>query len=132
MLDEYQDPAEDSNKERALKSGPLPCNVLVRPKPTYEELEKRVQELEKECSELRKIQTQQKELEKRLSDALTKILSGYLPICAKCKRIRSEEGEWSQIETYIQAHTEAIFSHSLCPKCAKSFYPEFLEPEENL
>lgn len=52
-----------------------------------------------------------------------KVLSGLLPICASCKRIRDENGNWSNIEQYIDEHSEAEFSHGICPDCAKKIYP---------
>jgi hypothetical protein len=52
-------------------------------------------------------------------------LRGILPICAKCKNIRDDKGYWSQIESYIRDHSEAEFSHGICPACAKKLYPEF-------
>ncbi|HOM04167.1 MAG TPA: PAS domain S-box protein [Candidatus Kapabacteria bacterium] len=52
-----------------------------------------------------------------------KVLSGLLPICASCKRIRDENGNWSNIEQYIDEHSEAKFSHGICPDCAKKLYP---------
>ena len=51
-------------------------------------------------------------------------LSGFLPICASCKKIRDDKGYWNQIESYIREHSEAEFSHGLCPDCAKSLYPD--------
>ncbi|NTW89024.1 MAG: response regulator, partial [Desulfobulbaceae bacterium] len=64
-----------------------------------------------------------------LSDALEKVnvLSGMLPICASCKKIRDDKGYWRQIEGYIAEHSEAEFSHSICPECAKRLYPEFAD-----
>lgn len=56
--------------------------------------------------------------------AQIKILRGMLPICSKCKRIRDSKGDWNQLETYIRDHSEAVFSHSLCPECIKKLYPE--------
>lgn len=56
-----------------------------------------------------------------------KILRGIIPICANCKQIRDDKGLWNEIETYIQNHSEAQFSHGICPKCAKELYPEFDE-----
>ena len=53
-----------------------------------------------------------------------KILSGLLPICTSCKKIRNNEGEWEEIEEYVHAHTEADFSHGMCPSCTKKLYPE--------
>lgn len=49
-------------------------------------------------------------------------LRGIIPICAKCKKIRDDEGFWKQIETYIEKHSEALFSHGLCPECSKEIY----------
>jgi len=53
-----------------------------------------------------------------------KRLRGMLPICASCKKIRDDNGYWSQIEVYIKEHTEAEFSHGLCPECVKKLYPD--------
>ncbi|MDD3814183.1 MAG: cache domain-containing protein [Desulfocapsaceae bacterium] len=53
-----------------------------------------------------------------------KILKGYLPICANCKKIRDDNGTWNQIESYIRDHSEAEFSHGICPVCAKKLYPD--------
>jgi len=53
-----------------------------------------------------------------------KLLSGMLPICANCKNIRDDKGYWHQVEVYIRNHSEADFSHGLCPDCAKKLYPE--------
>jgi PAS domain S-box-containing protein len=61
-----------------------------------------------------------------LQEALVKIktLRGLLPICASCKKIRDDQGYWRQIEEYIQAHSDAEFSHGICPDCARRLYPE--------
>jgi PAS domain S-box-containing protein len=66
------------------------------------------------------------DLEKRLQDALDqiKVLSGILPICSSCKRIRDDRGCWNQLEIYIKENSEAVFSHGICPDCAKKIYPE--------
>lgn len=53
-----------------------------------------------------------------------KILSGMLPICASCKKIRDDKGYWNQIENYIKSHSDARFTHGLCPDCAKRLYPD--------
>ena len=52
-----------------------------------------------------------------------KTLSGLLPICASCKNIRDDKGYWNQIESYVRDHSEAEFTHSICPECAKKLYP---------
>ncbi len=62
---------------------------------------------------------------KELSIALDEIktLRGIIPICASCKKIRDDTEHWSQIETYIKEHSEADFSHGICPECAEELYP---------
>ena len=55
-----------------------------------------------------------------------KQLQGMLPICAVCKNIRDDKGYWNSIEAYLSEHTEAVFSHSICPSCAQEHYKEFL------
>jgi hypothetical protein len=62
------------------------------------------------------------ELEEALSNVKT--LSGMLPICASCKKIRDDKGYWTQVETYISKHSETVFSHGICPDCAKKAYEE--------
>ena len=62
------------------------------------------------------------ELEKALAEIKT--LKGILPICASCKKIRDDKGYWSKIESYISKHSEAKFSHGICPECAKKLYPD--------
>jgi DNA-binding response OmpR family regulator len=54
-----------------------------------------------------------------------KTLSGLLPICASCKNVRDDKGYWQQIEAYVRDHSEAEFSHSICPSCFAKLYPEF-------
>ncbi len=63
----------------------------------------------------------------KASISQVKLLSGMLPICANCKKIRDDQGYWKQVETYIQSHSEAKFSHSCCPDCAKKLYPQFFK-----
>ena len=58
------------------------------------------------------------------AEAQRKILGGLLPICSHCKRIRDDKGYWSQVESYVSQHSEAEFSHSLCPQCLLEHYPE--------
>jgi len=71
---------------------------------------------------------------KRLEEASRniKILSGLIPICSSCKKIRDDAGYWHQIENYIKDHSDAVFSHGLCPACAKKMYPDLkLEEKDN-
>jgi len=88
------------------------------------------------CAEIimleRKIQQQDKEKDEliaKLQDALDNVkkLSGLLPICSSCKKIRDDKGYWQQIESYIREHSEAQFSHGLCPDCVKRLYPNLIQ-----
>jgi hypothetical protein len=65
----------------------------------------------------------------RLQDALNKVklLSGLLPICISCKKIRDDQNRWWRLEAYIGGHSEAEFSHGLCPECAEKLYPGLSE-----
>jgi hypothetical protein len=63
------------------------------------------------------------QLHKALEEVKT--LSGFLPICASCKKIRDDKGYWNQIEAYISEHSEVEFSHGICPECIKKLYPDF-------
>ena len=60
-----------------------------------------------------------------------KTLSGLLPICAHCKRIRDDKGYWNQIEEYIQQHSQADFTHGLCPQCLDTLYPQVAQSIKN-
>ena len=62
-----------------------------------------------------------------LQTALNQIqtLKGLLPICAQCKKIRDDKGYWHEVEVYIREHSDADFSHGLCPHCLRALYPDF-------
>ena len=79
--------------------------------------------------ELKKTRDREKELIKKLKEALSKVkqLSGLLPICARCKKIRDDKGYWQSVEEFISEHSEAHLSHSLCPKCVEELYPEMVD-----
>ncbi|MFW2369030.1 MAG: PAS domain-containing protein [Desulforhopalus sp.] len=62
--------------------------------------------------------------ELRVAEDQIKALKGILPICSTCKRIRDNEGSWNQLESYIGKHSEAQFSHGICPDCVKQHYPD--------
>jgi ligand-binding sensor domain-containing protein len=74
---------------------------------------------------VRRLQRRERDLRARVDEAVAqvKVLSGLLPICASCKRIRDETGSWSQMEQYIHTHSEAEFSHGICPECAEEIAP---------
>lgn len=78
-------------------------------------------------------ETERDKLIIKLKKALLEVetLQGILPICCHCKKIRDDKGYWNQIESYIQDHSKAVFSHSICQKCAKELYPDIDIYDEN-
>mgnify|MGYP000368555593 CR=1 FL=1 len=80
----------------------------------------------RDITDLRLAQQARERLIVELQEALdnVKTLSGLLPICANCKKIRDDKGYWNQIEVYLQKHSDARFTHGLCPECVKKLYPE--------
>lgn len=83
----------------------------------------------RDITERKQAETEREQLISRLQEALANVrqLSGMLPICACCKKIRDDQGYWQQIESYIRTHTEAEFTHSMCPACADKAYEELAE-----
>jgi len=72
----------------------------------------------------RKELRERERLMRGLESALARALKGYLPICAHCKSIRDEAGDWQRIERYLSDRTEAAFTHGICPGCAEEHFPE--------
>ena len=79
-----------------------------------------------DLTELKTAMKEQKRLEAQLAETLAKVLSGYLPICSRCKKIREDSGQWREVESYIHARTAADFTHTICPDCARLLYPEIV------
>ncbi len=73
------------------------------------------------------LETEREELIVELQEALDNIktLKGMLPICSACKKIRDDKGYWNQIEAYVSEHSEAEFTHDICPECARKMYPKY-------
>jgi len=78
---------------------------------------------------LQEIRLLNNKLEKVLAEIKT--LKGIVPICSFCKKIRDDKGFWNQVEKYVQEHSNAEFSHSVCPECMKEHYSMFLENTED-
>jgi len=91
-----------------------------------EEIQKAHEEIKIEIEERRRAQIEKDNLIVELKAALSKVetLSGLLPICASCKKIRDDNGYWNQIESYIRSRSEVDFSHGICPECAEKLYPD--------
>jgi two-component system response regulator VanR len=101
---------------------------------TYENAVQKNNELYKANNALIEIQQQLEQktvdlekLNQNLLQALAEVktLSGLLPICAHCKKIRDDDGYWNQIESYMAKRTDVEFTHGICPDCAKKFFPDF-------
>jgi two-component system cell cycle sensor histidine kinase/response regulator CckA len=80
-----------------------------------------------DITERKRIEAERIELIAHLNETLSKVktLSGLLPICASCKKIRDDNGYWQKLEIFVREHSEAEFSHSICPDCMKLLYPQF-------
>ncbi len=85
----------------------------------------------RDITEMKKAAEKQEILIRQYADALSEVktLNGLLPICAKCKKIRDDQGYWKQIELYIEQHSEAEFSHCICPSCAIELYPGIFDKQ---
>jgi hypothetical protein len=90
------------------------------------EVAKKTRSLREEIKDRKKAEKEKEKLIVELKKAIyeVKTLGGLLPICASCKKIRDDKGYWNQLESYIRQHSNAEFSHSVCPDCAKELYPE--------
>jgi PAS domain S-box-containing protein len=82
----------------------------------------------------KKEQLEKERLIAELQEAMenVKTLKGLIPICANCKKVRDDQGFWNQIESYVSKHSEALFSHGICPECAKKLYGINLNKEPHL
>ena len=110
--------------EEALQNYREHLEELVKERTTN--LEIKNEQLMTEIAQRKEAEGAREQLILELQDALLKIrtLSGLLPISATCKKIRNDRGYWEQIEVFIRDHSEADFSHSICPECTKKLYPE--------
>jgi len=86
----------------------------------------------REITRRRQMEMEREGLITELQETLdqVKTLSGLLPICANCKKIRDDTGYWQDLEAYINKHSDATFTHGICPECAKKLYPEYTVDED--
>jgi PAS domain S-box-containing protein len=80
----------------------------------------------RDITERKRAEEALEEERRRLQQALDEVrtLRGIVPICANCKNIRDDKGYWNQVEKYVSDHTEAKFSHGICPDCVEKLYPQ--------
>jgi FixJ family two-component response regulator len=121
---------ERKHVENELRKYRHRLEELVQERTT--QLEQVNRSLQLEMVERKLAETELERLIVELQEALAKVklLSGFLPICASCKKIRDDSGYWRQIEAYIRDHSEADFTHGICPECAQRLYPQFYRKME--
>jgi uncharacterized PurR-regulated membrane protein YhhQ (DUF165 family) len=116
---------QNSKKGMAIEQRPVLAIIKE-----VAEIKSELNQAQEEIEHRKKIEAEKEKLIQRLKEALSEVktLRGFLPICARCKKIRDDEGYWQQIEKYVQAHSEAQFSHGICPDCARELYPDYEAP----
>lgn len=116
--------------ERLRKDGSIiPISLNISPIKNSEGKIVGASGIARDITRQKRAETERQQLIKKLSDTLrqVKTLNGLLPICASCKRIRDDKGYWQQVETYISSHSNASFTHGICPECVQK-YKELDEP----
>ena len=106
-----------------VNAGAAGVSAFLTKPPQQDDIERAIVIAMARHAELMEVRRLNKKLEQALEEV--KRLQGILPICANCKKIRDDTGYWQQIESYIRDHSEAKFSHGICPDCTKKLYPEF-------
>jgi len=96
-------------------------DYLVKPY-NMNELRARIEVGRRMIEQRRRLKRKSEEL--KLAMGRIRTLRGIVPICANCKKIRDDQGYWNQVEVYVRDHTEAEFSHGICPGCIRELYPE--------
>ena len=112
-IDALKASVRNALRQQRLESGQR--TLLEKVQQINEDLQRSVAQLDKKNQELRNA------LDK------VKLLSGLLPICASCKKIRNDDGYWNEIENHIAQHSEADFTHGICPDCLRAVSPELYE-----
>jgi PAS domain S-box-containing protein len=106
-------------------------NFEVHGVPVFDDKGRIIQMIEYciDISERKQTAEQREQLIQELQNALNEVntLSGLLPICSSCKKIRDDKGYWNNLEQYISRHSSVEFSHGICPDCAQTLYPEYFK-----
>lgn len=103
-------------------------NFIITARPYLDSNQEMVGIIEsfQDITDIKLLEKEKEKLIEKLKESLEKVklLSGFLPICASCKKIRDDKGYWKQIESYIRDHSEAEFTHGICPDCFKELYQD--------
>jgi PAS domain S-box-containing protein len=123
-LIEHNTPYDQEFKIRRASDGAI---VDVHSRAEYDALTNTVFGVVQDIAERKRIETERENLILELQRAFehVKTLKGILPICASCKKVRDDRGYWEQVEAYVSRHTDAQFSHGLCPDCMARIYPDY-------
>ncbi len=119
--------AKDFEEKLRDKNGrEMDCQITATVRRSVDGAINGYQGIIRDVTEIKKNQIEREKLIADLQSALkeVKTLSGLLPICSHCKKIRDDNGYWNQIESYIHEHSEAEFSHGICQECAEKYYPD--------
>jgi PAS domain S-box-containing protein len=127
VFESFQD-ARDLHTDIVLEQAGRVCNYDLRITPLTDRRGRVTGRLVvwRDITDHKQLEREQVKLIVSLQEALAQVktLSGLLPMCASCKKIRDDQGYWRQVEEYIAAHTEAEFTHGICPECAARLYPQ--------
>jgi len=123
-------PTSGFDRQYQRKNGEC-VDVMIVDRPVYDEknVVVGIRSTVQENISIKMVQIERDKLINELTEALRKIrtLNGLVPICASCKKIRDDQGYWNDVESYVAEHSEAEFSHGICPDCMKKLYPEEYE-----
>ncbi len=122
VLTAYDDPVLVN---QAVKAG---IGAYLLKPPDERELDRAIAIAMARFHDLAELRRLNGDLEKALAEIKT--LRGIIPICVSCKRIRDDQGFWQRVDVYVRDHSEAEFSHSYCPECARKLYPDYADEED--
>jgi PAS domain S-box-containing protein len=130
QIKENREPIKDLESWNLHKDSSLIC-ILTNGVPILDENENLIgyRGVDKDITQQKRIEAERERLITDLEDALSKIktLKGLIPICASCKKIRDDKGYWNKLENYIEIHSNAEFSHGICPDCLERLYPNLMK-----
>lgn len=117
------------NKKRGVEIENRPVLAILK---QVAEIKIELSQAQEEIERRKKAENERDKVIQELKKALSEVktLQGFLPICCICKNIRDDQGYWNKIESYIRDHSDAEFSHGICPECAKKHYPDLNIPDK--